>query len=136
MQTLVKNFNKLSRPIIFDGLKSKTCSPTDMDYVLEYYGKYLILGEVKETGKDITIGQNIMLTRVADAWNRIPGNVAIVVFSQHNPQDETILLAQTSVKKVYKDGKWVDLSNKNLTTKQFLNLFADRYEISHMQNLN
>jgi hypothetical protein len=136
METLVKNFNKLTRPIIFDGLKSKTCSPTDVDYVLEYYGKYLILGEVKEKGKDITVGQNIMLTRMADAWNKIPGNVALVVFSQHKAYDEVILLAETAVTKVYRNGKWVDLSNKKLTTKQFLNMFADTYEISHMQNLN
>ena len=136
MQTLVKNYAKLTRPIIFDGLKSRTCSPSDVDYILEFYGKYLILGEVKEQGKDVTIGQNMLLTRMADAWNKIPGNVAIVVFSQHNPSDTNILLAETKLKKVYKDGKWRDLSDKNLTTKQFLNLFAENYDISHMKNLN
>lgn len=136
MQTLVKNFAKLSRPIIFDGLKSKTCSPSDIDYVLEYSSKYLILGEVKERGKDVTMGQNLLLTRIADAWNKIPGNVAIVVFSQHSPIDEVIMLANTRVNKVYMNGKWISLDEKKLNTKDFLNMFAEKHNISHMQNLN
>lgn len=135
-EQLVRNLEKLTRPIIFNGLKSRTCSPTDMDWLLEYYGKFLLIGEVKELGKDITVGQSITTTRICDAWNKIPGNIGIVIFSQHNPEDKLIMLADSIINKVYISGKWVDMLKKNITVKEFLNKFADKYNISHMKGLN
>ena len=134
MSTLVKNFEKLSRPIIFDGLKSRTCSLTDIDGVLEYYNKYLILTEVKEAGKDITIGQKIVNTRIVDAWNKAgEDKVGVVILTHHNPTDSTIILANTTISKVYINGKWNDMSKKNINYKKFLQLFAQKYDISHMK---
>jgi hypothetical protein len=133
MSTLVKNFDKLSRPIVYDGLKSKTCSPSDVDVMMEFYNKFLILSEIKEKGKDITVGQNICLTRIADAWNKASKDkVSVVIFAQHNPSDEVILLADCTINKVYMNGKWIDLSKKNINYKHFLQLFAEKHNIEHL----
>ena len=134
MSTLVKNFEKLSRPIIYDGLKSRTCSPSDVDAFMEFYNKYLILTEVKEEGKDITTGQKICLTRIADAWNKADKDkVGIVIVTHHPSTDSIIKLADTIISKVYIAGKWKDMSKKNINYKDFLQLFAEKYNISHLK---
>ena len=133
MSTLVKNFDKLSRPIIYDGLKSRTCSPSDVDVMLEFYDKFLILSEIKEFGKDITVGQDICLTRIANAWNKASKDkVSVVIFAQHPSADSVIRLADCVINKVYMNGKWIDLSKKKINYKDFLQLFADKHNISHL----
>ena len=134
MSTLVKNLEKMSRPIIFDGLKSRTCHPSDIDSMLEYYNKYLLLTEVKEEGKDITTGQKICLTRIVDAWDKASQDkVGVVILTHHPSSDKTILLADTTISKIYIGGKWFDMTKKNINYKQFLTLFAEKHNISHMK---
>lgn len=130
---LVQNLEKLERPIIFDGLTSKMCYPTDIDAVIELYNKYLIITEVKELGKDITVGQSLTTTRIIDAWNSDKNKLGMVVFTQHNPEDTEILLKNTIVKKVYMNGVWRDMSKKNITYKKFLQIFGETYNIEHLK---
>lgn len=132
MSTLVKNLEKLNRPIIFDGLKSRTCSPTDFDSVMEFYNKYLIITEVKEIGVDITLGQQITTTRIIDAWNSDKNKIGIIILTHHSSADSMVILANTTISKVYMNGKWIDLSKKNINYKHFLQLFSNKHNIKHL----
>lgn len=134
MSTLVKNLEKLSRPIIFDNVGG-VCTATDLDFVFELYNKFLILGEVKEYGKNITIGQELVTTRIVNAWNKVPGNVGIVVFAQHDSEDKAILLADCQIKKVFMNGVWKSMKTR-ITVKDFVQLFASRYDIQHLKSVN
>lgn len=134
MSTLVKNMEKLQRPIIFDGLKSGNISPTDIDSVIELWNKFLILFEVKELGKDITIGQKITTTRIIDSWNLDKNKTGIVIFAQHNPEDKEILLAECKVNKIYMDGEWKSI-NKNVDVKSFLTILGNKFNVKPLQTL-
>ena len=128
--TLVKNLEKMSRPIIFDGLKSKTCHPSDIDSMMEFYNKYLILTEVKEDNKDITTGQSICLTRIADSWNKSgKDKVEIVILTHHNPADNQIMLVDSTISKVYVNGQW---KNHTENYKDFLMKFGCKFNIKHL----
>jgi hypothetical protein len=126
MKSLVKNLEKMQRPIIFDGLKSGF-QLTDIDFTWEYKNKFLILGEIKEFGKDITIGQQITTTRIINSWNNSPEKIGIIIFAQHQPDIDKILLADCIVKKIY-DGQWRELK-KEISVKQFIDLFLKKHNI-------
>ena len=134
MSTLVKNFEKLTRPIIFDNVGG-TCSATDIDFVFELYNRFLILGEIKEFTKDITIGQELVTTRIVNAWNKIPGNIGLVVFAQHDSEDKIIALKDCIVNKVFIEGKWKKMKTR-INVKDFVQLFATKYDIKHLKQLN
>lgn len=121
MQTLVKNFNKLSRPIIFDGFNSGLFF-SDIDFTWEFKNKYLILGEVKEKGKNMLTSQQLFTTRIADAWEKEEGKKALIIFAQHEPGEEVVHLKNCTVSKVYIKGMWKTLKHE-ITVKEFLNLF-------------
>jgi hypothetical protein len=131
MKTLVKNLEKLKRPIIFDNVGGK-CTATDMDFLFEFYNKFLICGEIKEKSKDITVGQKITLTRLVDCWNKVEGNIGIIIFAQHNPDNKIIMLADCIVNKVYINGKWKPI--ENTTVSEFIQMFAEKYNIKHLKN--
>jgi len=130
-QTLVRNLEKLSRPIIFDNVGG-ACTATDIDFVFELYSKFLILGEVKENHKQITVGQELVTTRIVNSWNKIPGNVGIVIFAHHSADDKQILLADCIINKIYINGKWKTMGTR-ITVKDFVQLFATKYDLKHLK---
>lgn len=134
-QTLVKNREKLERPIIYDGLLSGKISPTDIDACFELFNKFLILFEIKEQGKDITIGQKITTTRIIDAWNSDPNKLGIIIFAQHNPQDNEIMLKDCIVNKIYMNGEWKNLSKK-VDVKTFLITLGNKFNINPFKNFD
>jgi hypothetical protein len=129
-QSLVKNMSKLSRPIIFDGFTPKF-QLTDIDFVWELKNKFLILGEVKEFGKDITIGQAITTTRIVDAWNSDPNKIGIIIFAQHHPDVTEIQLADCIVNKIY-DGSWKELK-QSVTVSKFIDMMISKYDITYLK---
>lgn len=128
--SLIKNIDKLCRPIDFTGLKG-ACTGTDIDNLLEFDNKYLFLNEVKEYGKELSIGQELALTRIINAWED-SGKIGYIAFLWHNPDVDVILLNECIVVKVYKSKQWIDVLNSNITYLRYLQILKDRYGIKRL----
>ena len=92
---LIKNSNKAKQGIDFTGVKWGKIHPSDVDFVLEFNNKVLILGEVKYKGSELTIGQRLMLDRMADSW--------------HTGFSFVIPLEKCEVYKIYHNKQWHSL---------------------------
>jgi hypothetical protein len=125
----------MQRPIIFDGLKSGNVSPTDIDSIIELYNKLLIIFEIKENNKDITIGQQITTTRIIDSWNSSKDKIGLVILAHHNPEDTQIMMKDCIISKIYIENKWKPLI-KPVKVSQFLKILGNKFNIEHLKNLN
>lgn len=105
---LIKNSNKAKQGIDFTGVKWGKIHPSDVDFVLEFNNKVLILGEVKYKGSELTIGQRLMLERMADSWHT---GFSFIIFVHHTHDDDTtdIPLEKCEVYKIYHNKKWHSL---------------------------
>lgn len=98
-----KNFHQ---KVLFGGMKFGRCMPTDIDAMMEFDGKLLIIFELKYGDAQIPFGQNLILTRLADAWQR-DGGEAVLFLCRHLTQSgKDIQLATSNVTDVYYRGQW------------------------------
>lgn len=126
---IIRNTNKVNRSIDFDGLnkvpgKRDSVYASDIDSIMEFDDKHLIMIEMKEEGKELPVGQRLLLQRIADRW----GEGAIALYVTHDPSLlGDIPVTELSVSKVYtpKSG-WVDYK-KNLLS--FLHSYANKHNI-------
>ena len=59
---MIKHKNRIKQVIDFSGVGDSKIHPTDIDAVLEFDDKYLLLFEVKYKGLKAPLGQEILLT--------------------------------------------------------------------------
>lgn len=124
MNSLIKNINKVSRPIDFTGLSSGNIHPSDIDAALEINGEYLVLIECKEKGKELDLGQKLLLQNINNNWHS-KYRKSIVLVVEHDDL-EVIQLKDTTVIKYYFNKEW---SSCNENTKQFMkNLFDNEFK--------
>ena len=91
---LIRNLDKTARSIDFSGIngsdsmakgrKKVYCS--DLDGIMEFNNKFLILFEVKEHGMILPMGQKLLLERLVDAWLLKPGAKAVAIYATHEPE--------------------------------------------------
>lgn len=108
MKTTIRNTKNLSQPIDFHGIGTGKCLGSDIDFTFED-NTNLILSEIKWRGTKLTMGQQILLTRLADAWEASsPKRRAFVIFATHNEVDaeQPVMLKDCDVQSVYRNGKW------------------------------
>lgn len=104
---IIQDTNNFHQKVLFGGMKYGKCMPTDIDAVMEFDNKLLIIFELKYGDAPIPTGQNILLTRLVDAWQQ-DGREAVLFLCRHmTPNTEDIQLANTSVTDVYYKGRWV-----------------------------
>ena len=115
------NRKKFEQKVSFEGLQYEKKSPTDIDFCLEIENKILIIGEIKEKGKDVPQGQNLAFKRIVDAWNARPDMITMgfyVVLHHEQNDDADIVAANCKVVSYYYDKTIVDTFNGTL--KEFL----------------
>ena len=66
---MIKHKNRIKQVIDFSGVDSKI-HPTDIDAVLEFDDKYLLLFEVKYKGLKAPLGQEILFNRITDCYTK------------------------------------------------------------------
>jgi hypothetical protein len=90
--SLIRNSNQVRQAIDFTGIQNGNIWPSDIDAVLEFNNEALILFEVKREGNPLTVGQRLLLERIADSW---PTKKVVVIFATHNDRDTSanIILA-------------------------------------------
>ena len=124
---LIKHPKRAKQIIDFEGVQNGKIHPSDIDAVLEFDSKYLLLFELKKVGNKVPTGQRMMLERIIDAWED-SGKIGSVVYCEHDTMShETIYLKDCKVIEVYNKGKpkafKVDL-------REFLFMYGEKYNIT------
>lgn len=123
---LIKHQKRAKQIIDFTGVQNGKIHPSDIDAVLEFDSKYLLLFELKKVGAKVPRGQRIMLERIIDAWEDT-GKIGSVVYCEHNTDaSETIYLKDCEVICVYNKGESKTF-RKDL--REFLFMFGEKYNI-------
>jgi hypothetical protein len=107
---LIRDTNQVKRAIDFTGIEGNKIHPSDIDAVLEFDNRLLILIETKHKGMPLPLGQGLLLQRIADAWNNSgKGKIGLVLVVYHSiPIDApAIPLEACNIAWVYMEGKWV-----------------------------
>lgn len=106
----------MNKVILFDGLNKGVFAPSDIDGFIEIDNEHLIIIELKILSKKMPIGQQLTLTRIADAWSKA-GKQSLVIKVGHvnyNPENE-IILKDTIVEEVFKNGIKRNFFNKQIS---------------------
>ena len=133
--SLINNKAKMSQVLDFTGLKSGACHPTDIDAVLEFDNKFLILIEVKTKNNNLTFGQRLVLERIVDAWND-GDKKAIALCVSHDVYDynKSIMLDVCEVDLFYSGESWKK-GNGKTNVKETLRGLAKIWNIKKLKGL-
>ncbi len=82
---MIKYKNRIKQVLDFTGVGNSKIHPSDIDAILEFDNKYLIIFEVKLKGVQIPVGQKILFKRIADCWQKTNGE-AFVVYCEHETE--------------------------------------------------
>ena len=124
MDSLIRNRNQVKQVIDFTGVQNGNMHPSDIDFVLEFDNKVLILGEVKRKYNKIPTGQKLILERIVDSW----GDGAVAIKVEHNFKDDTenIPLNECVVTARYYKGDWTYFTEpKNFIT--YINKIGEHF---------
>ncbi len=129
MKSLIRNSSQTKQGLDFTGIQNGKIHPSDIDAVLEFDNKALILIEVKRTGNSIPLGQRLLLERLCDSWHT---NKSIVLHVTHNYMDDSrdIPLTSCCVNACYYNKKWIDVCNEPL--KIVLNKLGFNWNINKL----
>jgi hypothetical protein len=91
----------------FKGMAYGRCSPTDIDFSVDFQQKCFIFGEIKGLHRDLTVGQRIHLEGLVKGLRK-GGLTAYAVFAQHSTRaSEDVIVAECFNTKVYDGKSWV-----------------------------
>lgn len=122
--SLIRNRNQVKQVIDFTGVQNGKMHPSDIDFVLEFDSKLLILGEVKRKYNKIPTGQKLILERIIDRWGE--GGIALKVEHQYQDDNKNIPLEECTVTAIYYDKKWTYYTEgKNFIS--FINKIGERF---------
>lgn len=133
-ERLIRDTKKANRGLDFAGLnkipgKKDSVYCSDIDAILEFDDKHLIIIEIKEEGKRLPLGQNLLLSRLAKRW----GEFAIVIFATHDPNIEgDVLLDECQVQEIYHVNiGWAKRDASNLLN--YLHKLGDKWDINKLK---
>lgn len=123
---LIKYPKRAKQIIDFEGIENGKIHPSDIDAVLEFDSKYLLLFELKKKDVPVPLGQRMMLERIIDAWEDC-GKIGSVVYCEHDTMShETIYLKDCTVVDIYNKGQ-SKAFRKDL--REFLFMYGEKYNI-------
>lgn len=125
MSSLIRNRNQVKQVIDFTGVQNGNIHPSDIDFVLEFDNKVLILGEVKRKYNKIPKGQKLILERIIDRWGE--GGIALKVEHQYKDDNTNIPLEECTVTARYYKGDWTYFTEpKNFIT--YINKIGEHFD--------
>jgi hypothetical protein len=128
---MIKHYNRIKQILDFRNIGNSKIHPSDIDAILEFDNKYLIIFECKLKGVSVPLGQKILFERIVDCWQKTNGE-AFIVYCEHNTStDEVITMHNSTVVNVYHNKK---NENRNENLKQFLIKLANHYKITKLKN--
>lgn len=110
---LITNRKKAKQLLAFDDMFYGRCSPTDIDFSIDFQQKVFIFGEVKTKGRPLTLGQRIHLEGLCNAI-ALGGLDAYAVLCSHDTSDceEDVHVSEAYIEKVYYQGQWITSKSK------------------------
>lgn len=128
---MIKYEKRIKQILDFRGIGNSKIHPSDIDAVLEFDNKYLIIFEVKYKGVSVPFGQELLFQRIVDCWQKTNGD-AFLVYCQHETEtDEIVNMENTTVIETYYKGKKF---KRNENIKDYLVKLADNYGIKKLKN--
>jgi hypothetical protein len=129
---MIKYKKRISQIIDFSGIGNSKIHPTDLDAILEFDEKYLIIFEVKKVGVDCPIGQRLVFERLVNSWEKTNGP-AYLIYCEHNTStDEIVEMTNCYTKKIYRKGKEKPYEGKSVL--QVLHTIADTHKIIKLKS--
>jgi hypothetical protein len=127
--TLIRNNKQVKQAVDFSGVQNGVIHPSDIDAVLEFDGKVIILFEVKRVGNEIPTGQRLLLERIADRFE-----YGFVLKVEHNFFDDSvdIPLHTCKVTSIYYKSKWNDTQRDVV---EVLNSIGEKLNINKLKNI-
>lgn len=103
----IENRNIARQIIDFSGIQYGKITPTDIDGLIEYHDKAIVLLEFKYDGSQVPKGQKLALERMCDCFRRENKEAAVLV-CEHYVKDwhEDIIARNAIVREVYYKGRW------------------------------
>ena len=104
---LVQHRKRMKQLITFDGLDFGSITPMDIDGVIEYHDKAVILLEYKLKGCNMPDGQRLCLERLSDDCAKA-GKISCVLLAEHETYDadEDVRAGEAIVKRIYWKSIW------------------------------
>jgi hypothetical protein len=103
---LIKNREKASQLLAFDGLQWGRCRCTDIDMSLDWQGKTFVFVEIKTEGVLLTVGQRIHLESIVKAI-KAGGKEAYAVVACHQTKlAHDVHVAQCRTDRVFNGNTW------------------------------
>lgn len=128
---LIRSSKQVKQAIDFSGVQNGVIHPSDVDAVLEFGNKALVLMEVKRRGNRIPTGQRLMLERIVDRWDM--GIVLKVEHTYYNV-DKDIPLSECFVTAFYTSKEWS--SCENIPVVSFLNSLGKKWDIKKLKDIS
>lgn len=125
--SLIRNTNEVVKAIDFTGVQNKLIHPSDIDAVLEFDNRILILIEVKQMGAPIPTGQRILLERLCDNWNTYSSVVLKVEYLPEQSDATRIPLDVCVVTEFYYQSRWQKLKNP-IALVRFINHLGETWK--------
>jgi hypothetical protein len=126
---MIKHEKRIKQVLNFKGVGNQKIHPSDIDAILEFDNKYLIIFEVKLKGVQVPYGQKLLFERIADCWQKTNGEAFIVYCEHQTNTSEIVNMANTTVKKVYNNKKNFA---RNQNIREFLMTLAKHYNIKKL----
>jgi hypothetical protein len=127
---MIKYKNRIKQVLDFRGVGDSKIHPSDIDAVLEFDNKYLIIFEVKLKGVQVPFGQRLLFERIVNCWQKNNGEAFIVYCEHETNTEEIIQMENTTVVNVYHNKK-NHARNENI--KNFLLNLAEHYKIDKLK---
>lgn len=133
MSELIHSIERSKQVVAFDGIKKGKVHPTDIDCLLEFDNKYLILFELKVKGNVAPLGQKLALQRIVDNWRKSKfGNDGWVIYAYHETEaDDIIYLRDCKVFALY-NVKESQIAEP-VDMIRFLKYLAEKYNIEKLK---
>jgi len=131
--SLIRNEDYLKQSIDFTGIGNSKIHPSDIDAVLEFDNKYLILMEFKHNGINIPIGQKLLLERISNSWNISSAEKKSVILKiKHNTNNGLINAVDCKVIEIYENVKWHKIK---MSLIKCLNKLGHKWNSERIKNL-
>ena len=128
---MIKYKNRISQVIDFSGIGNEKIHPTDLDALLEFDNKYLIIFEVKKKGVEVPLGQKLLFERIADSWESTNGPCWVAYCEHDTNASQIINMINCNTVKVYRKSKTY---SHTASVKDFLISIAEKNNITKLKS--
>lgn len=97
---------RIHQVVKFEGLRYGNITPTDIDGLIEYRGKAVLLYEFKLRGYGMSEGQRLALTRIVDGLEASGKFAALLLCEHDTPVEQDVDAAGAEVAGVYWRHEW------------------------------